>query len=584
MSTSLKHTTELFHKDHSPPPAIEGLEKPYTHVHGNIQSLTSLRFLAVLCVVFNHGKTFFHCWQDFDYSLNLSQVVCFFFVLSGFVLTLNSSRFHGLKDVGRFYLSRAIRIWPAHIFSLVLLLLLIPEAFRIRVETIPLLLSNLFLVHSWIPLPQAYFSYNAPSWSTSTIVFFYLCFPLLLAIAYKRWSLVLFGGICLVAGMIILSEVLGLPAHDWQRLSIKSLVYINPLARLLEFIVGILTAMAFKHSVHKVKVSRLQATLLELSLITLIVAISLNSNSWSITVSQHLSAPLGEWLRNSGLIMVPFALLIGILSLQRGVVSQALRFPFLLTLGESSFAIYMLHVVLLTHRSVRFPQDQSFGASLMYLALLILTAHLFTTLIERPLRKLVTNIRDYRFRIAVPNLVLCKILILLLVISLGFPKAQALSPQEAEYNANGALVRNIDFLPEVRCVSAVARHDGEHLIVKIVWQALYDQCIEFVNTVKLIDNTGKEIRQIAYQHDPAKRAVKADEMWLDQIQVSAPPSKSPSHVELFLVTTHYQSPTALKKSWHQGPAPYDRLVIPILNKNCQAIVHSLQSGDKEERN
>ncbi len=312
MSISLKHTTELFHKDHSPPPTIEGLNKTYTYAYGNIQSLTSLRFLAVLCVVFNHGKTFFHCWQDFDYSLNLSQAVCFF---------------------------------------------------------------------------------------------------------------------------------------------------INPLARLLEFIVGILAAIAFKHSVHKIKVSRLQATLLELSLIALIVTISLNSNSWSITVSQHLSAALGEWLRNSGLIMVPFALLIGILSLQRGNVSQALRFPFLLTLGESSFAIYMLHVVLLTHRSVRFPQDQSFGASLMYLSLLILTAHLFTTLIERPLRKLTTNIRDYRFRIAVPNLVLCKMLILLLVISLGFPKAQALSSREAEYNASGALVRNIDFLPEVRCVSAVARHD-----------------------------------------------------------------------------------------------------------------------------
>src|SRR6476619_697205 len=101
--------------------------------------------------------------------------VSFFYVLSGYVLTLNyrdkvgtwSGRWH-------FWWKRVARIYPLHVLTLVI--------------SIPIALSrtgwlvNLALLQSWVPKASFYSSFNAPAWSISNEAFFYATFPALLAL------------------------------------------------------------------------------------------------------------------------------------------------------------------------------------------------------------------------------------------------------------------------------------------------------------------------------------------------------------------------------------------------------------------
>lgn len=542
---------------------LDGIDQ-HSHAFGTIQSLTGLRFLVVLCIVFNHGKAFFSCWQDLGCSLNLSQAVSFFFVLSGFVLALQTVNFRTRIDIGRFYLRRVTKIWPAHIFCLILLLLLIPEAFKVKVETIPIFLSNLFLVHAWIPMTQVFFSYNAPSWSTSTMMFFYLCFPFIIGLARNRWHILLACSALFVLAAMCICTALELPVFDLHRASIKGLLYINPLTRMFEFVVGVLAAILFRRYAGMFNWSKLTVTSVELILLAAIFTISANSKSWSLIAAPSNQA-ISFWLFNSGFIVIPFALLIGALSLQKGLVAQCLRFPLVLTLGECSFAIYMFHSVLLTHRSIRYPQDHSFYASVFYLTLLLLVGHLFTITVESSLRNIVSSLHDSKaqnwlvlssFSKKILPFALGECAVIVCILSLGFPKVQTLSLQESAKYAHGAVVRNVDFLPELRCISALAVNEGSNVVLKMVWQALYDTNLDAVNSVKLIDWTGKELNRIVYQHDSSKRSVIEDEVWLDQVAIPLPSGACPAKVELCLTIPRYQESFT-----------FDQLVIPVTNSS-----------------
>ncbi|WP_434698330.1 acyltransferase family protein [Pseudomonas sp. D1-1] len=107
-------------------------------------SLDSLRFLAALCVAVAHCLTAFstqpyhaQTWSMIDFSnvegvlaraiqlvFNAHSAVIVFFVLSGFVLTLSLKRITStnyLEEFSVFVVRRIYRIFPALIFSLIIL-------------------------------------------------------------------------------------------------------------------------------------------------------------------------------------------------------------------------------------------------------------------------------------------------------------------------------------------------------------------------------------------------------------------------------------------------------------------------------
>src|ERR1700733_7241466 len=105
-----------------------------------IKSLTSLRFLAAAGVVCYHSKHHFKMLPNLFEYFNAAHLVAFFFILSGFVLTLKHRDVFSGADSRKFYLTRLTRIWPAHVASLVLLLVLVPDVFDAKHANLSLFL------------------------------------------------------------------------------------------------------------------------------------------------------------------------------------------------------------------------------------------------------------------------------------------------------------------------------------------------------------------------------------------------------------------------------------------------------------
>src|SRR6266446_3820239 len=143
-----------------------------------IKCLTSLRFFAAAMIVVFHSVNAFRIWDNTKIPYPLAQGVSFFFVLSGFILTYVYPSLKGGHGIRDFYVARIARIWPAHFVAFLLLLLLIPSGGWVwKGEHLwEIGITNLSLVHAWIPVASYYFSFNSVSWSISTEAFFYLAF------------------------------------------------------------------------------------------------------------------------------------------------------------------------------------------------------------------------------------------------------------------------------------------------------------------------------------------------------------------------------------------------------------------------
>lgn len=190
--------------------------KPYPVL---LHTLTSLRYLAAVWVVFFHFKEFFpQSGLDGLAPLRLGYLgVDFFFVLSGFVLAhvylekVATRRF----DFWSFAVRRLARIYPMHVLSLLLTIVLGVVAARAgwqftiwdptrfldisRGEALRALFANLTLIHAWGATKGLLF--NLPSWSISAEWFAYLLFPaVVLVVGHRRVS----PGLAVVASVLFL--------------------------------------------------------------------------------------------------------------------------------------------------------------------------------------------------------------------------------------------------------------------------------------------------------------------------------------------------------------------------------------------
>ncbi len=155
-----------------------------------IHSLTSLRGILALWVLL------YHFWdiviQFFPIAINLKSfmesgplAVAGFFILSGYVLSYNYARRFinsSNADYFDFLRARIARIYPVHLFTLFLTLVLWVLARRSGVSipnssySLSTFIENLFLIQAWVPTFQ--FTWNYPAWSISSEWFAYLLFPI----------------------------------------------------------------------------------------------------------------------------------------------------------------------------------------------------------------------------------------------------------------------------------------------------------------------------------------------------------------------------------------------------------------------
>lgn len=148
------------------------------------------RFVAALGVFIFHLKTIdpgiSPAWNG-SYGLFVDM----FFILSGFVISYSyPSDARGIGAYSRFMIRRIARIYPLHLLSLLIFVLLIGVGLERTGRSTPLdFLYNLVLLQAWGVTDHL--SFNSPSWSISAELFCYLIFPLLMLLARKLHPLAL---------------------------------------------------------------------------------------------------------------------------------------------------------------------------------------------------------------------------------------------------------------------------------------------------------------------------------------------------------------------------------------------------------
>lgn len=337
--------------------ADDGLAPPYAR-YQHIHPLTSLRFIAAAMIVLLHTKFAYSQLADWVGPINLGLGVPFFFVLSGFILT---HAYPQLDEAGtrRFLVARFARLWPVHATMLVLTVLAMAVGLRVRLpyDTVPNGLANLTMVHAWVPYPDSYFSFNAPSWSISTEFGFYLAFPLLIQNWRRTWrpKLILAG--VLWGGMYALCRLLDLPLSraGAPGADVGGFINMNPLANLYLFVLGMASCLAWRRLAPRLQVGVLAGTVLEVAALALAgwcLYMPTDLQMLAATVELWVGTTVISWLPQDGypVIVYPalgFAILIVVMALRRGLVSRALSLPAMVLLGEISYALYLVHYQLL---------------------------------------------------------------------------------------------------------------------------------------------------------------------------------------------------------------------------------------------
>jgi peptidoglycan/LPS O-acetylase OafA/YrhL len=162
-----------------------------------LSNLTSLRGIAALLTVLFHVDLVLHSFGgqmlDGRISSILSRMylmVDFFFVLSGFILCyVYAENFEGPVNgqvFKKFTIARFARVYPLHLFSLLLTVLFLFLLHRWGAKVPPVVeaensvysfITNLLLLHS-MNLHQ-WFTFTHASWSISTEWWMYMLFPFL---------------------------------------------------------------------------------------------------------------------------------------------------------------------------------------------------------------------------------------------------------------------------------------------------------------------------------------------------------------------------------------------------------------------
>jgi peptidoglycan/LPS O-acetylase OafA/YrhL len=306
-----------------------------------IKPLTSLRFVFAMLVFLSHYSTgekviFFEGFIGVE----------FFFILSGFVLSYTyGNRIAEKKTpLGEFFMARFARIYPLHLATFLLsLALLVRNSLAAGgggVTTLPWLrmFFNITLLQSFVPDSSYYLSFNIVSWSISDEMFFYLAFPLLLCV---------FNGhrikIKAAAGLVVLAAyftaIFLLPGQYAH-----AVFYINPLVRMLDFILGMLLFRIWrritsgaenrKGALH----GKFLPAAVEIAPVCLLV----------IMVAAADRIPLVY--RIGSYYWIPLALLVLCFAqpFGEGIISKLLSLKPFMFLGRISFAFYMLHHMMLS--------------------------------------------------------------------------------------------------------------------------------------------------------------------------------------------------------------------------------------------
>lgn len=358
-----------------------------------IDALTALRFFAAAVIVVGHADPIFGSFGMAN-AVPFGQGVSFFFVLSGFILAYNYPSLATKDDRRQFLIARFARVWPLHAATT---LLWIAVVFNFDQSRFPgwtgaaQLLTELLLLQSWIPLHDWALSFNGVAWSLSVELFFYAMFPLLINRWPRNWHWMLMLQAAIVAGVIWLGNHFHLPAaDDYAGVGLLGTIYFNPLVRLLEFSIGISTALLVRRNAGKVAgVAAWQWLLLEIATLVLVIA------SWLAVANpagiERVFGTAAAYYVNKEGLWIFYGLLIGVFALSRGPIARLFSTRAMVFLGEISFALYLIHAIVIHYLlpyAERISHYGMMGYLLFWACCLSLSAAMFLG-VEQPARRMI---------------------------------------------------------------------------------------------------------------------------------------------------------------------------------------------------
>ena len=277
--------------------------------------------------------------------------VSLFLVLSGFCMTYayldrpEKTPTPSLRNNLRFAWGKVKKLYPLHVITLLFVALVIFGGLILHkgsgkeiAEQGGYFVANAMLLQSWIPWRDGYFSFNAVSWYLSTSVFSYFIFLWVFrAIQSKdKKRITRLAGITL-ALMVLVAIILGIGqrSFSWTKAFIKWVVYICPLYRAGDFVIGLVAGYIFV-STQKSLNGGVIHTIIQIIVIALMTVQVLiycsgtTATNWTLTLF---------WLPTSVLCIYFFAV-------NRGLISKILsKSKVLIWIGNISGEAFLIHQI-----------------------------------------------------------------------------------------------------------------------------------------------------------------------------------------------------------------------------------------------
>ncbi|MFC3124177.1 acyltransferase family protein [Pseudoroseomonas globiformis] len=358
----------------------------------DLPALTSLRFFAAASIVIYHAKLYTSWPLLGDAPATLISGVSFFFALSGFILMhVYSNR----PEVGywQFLKLRLARVWPVHAATFLLTATLVTPATFHGVgwfSEVWTAISNLLLTHAAVPYMAYGFSWNAVSWSISTEFFFYMAFPLLLPCILRAWPIWLGYTFILAFSICFALYLAGLPviSDNVYELTLFSGIYTNPAVRGLEFVLGMATWVLWDRHLRRRSFSLVCWSNVEFAAILAAAFWFMPGGGFDRVGLYVIPGWAQPWYGPAGSSLL-FAILIAVFAGGRGVGGRFLAFRPLVWLGEVSFCIYMLHMILF---KVVAAKDQALLSLEFYVPLLLMLSAALHYFVELPARRVIRRL------------------------------------------------------------------------------------------------------------------------------------------------------------------------------------------------
>ncbi len=303
------------------------LTKILSQNNRRFEALDAFRGLCALIVVLGHFGMFFNESGIFGGVIKNSYVfVDFFFVLSGFVIS--HAYLHKIKNLNtfkKFIYVRFFRVYPLHLFMLVLFVLLeVVKAithhtalFINPFKSLESLIANLLLVQS-LGIYN-YLTWNFPAWSISTEFYTYISFAIIVLLFKKQTH----------KFVTIFSMVIPLALIYFTGKTLFDFTYDYGYFRCITgFFVGIIANQMYQHLTVEPFIKNFNLiSFLEISLLGLVVGFAIYADIDFITYASPLV----------------FLAVVILFTYEAGIVSQLLKTKFFLTIGTLSYSIYMTH-------------------------------------------------------------------------------------------------------------------------------------------------------------------------------------------------------------------------------------------------